>query len=177
MAIFTGGCGSFVEVACNDDGGGDLTSLIALSVTQGVTSSIIAGGFNSAVGTLIVNAGFVPGTEGGGNNDLCGDAIVVHATPFLHSRSTVTATSNGDPTPTCGFNAGNGVWYRFTPTVDGDLSVSLQGSSYDTVLAIYTGAAEPLRPLALQLLWLLLLWPFTLWLWSVNREKVVSYGG
>ena len=50
----------------------------------------MAGGFNSAVGTLVVNAGFVPGTVGGGNNDLCGDAIVVTSTPFLDSRSTAT---------------------------------------------------------------------------------------
>ena len=147
LAIFTSGCGSFVEVACNDDGGGDLTSLIALSVTEGVTYHILAGGFNSAVGTLQVNAGFVPGTVGAGNNDLCSDAIHVTTTPFLDSRSTATATSTADPIPTCGDNGGNGVWYRFVPTSDGDLSVSLRGSSHDTVLAIYTGTCGALTEL------------------------------
>ena len=148
LTLFTGGCGSLAEVACNDDGGGNLTSLIALPVTEGVTYTVLAGGYNSAVGTLVLSAGFVPGTVGGGNNDLCGDAIVVNATPFIDNRSTTTATSTGDPTPTCGFNGGNGVWYQYTPAVDGELTVRLLGSSFDTVLAMYTGTCGGLTEVA-----------------------------
>jgi viologen exporter family transport system permease protein len=44
-------------------------------------------------------------------------------------------------------------------------------------LAIYTGAAEPLPTMALQLLWVILLWPLARHLWNANREKVVGYGG
>jgi ABC-type uncharacterized transport system permease subunit len=44
-------------------------------------------------------------------------------------------------------------------------------------LAIYTGAGDTLRLLALQLGWSLALWPLAGVLFRANREKVVGYGG
>lgn len=44
-------------------------------------------------------------------------------------------------------------------------------------LAIYTGASDPARLLLIQLVWAASLWPLATWLWTVNREKVVGYGG
>jgi ABC-type uncharacterized transport system permease subunit len=44
-------------------------------------------------------------------------------------------------------------------------------------LAIYTGAGEPARLLALQAFWSLALWPLAGLLFRANREKVVGYGG
>ena len=44
-------------------------------------------------------------------------------------------------------------------------------------LAIYTGMGEPVRLIALQVVWACALWPLAGWLWRANREKVVGYGG
>ena len=44
-------------------------------------------------------------------------------------------------------------------------------------LAIYTGAGDAPRLLALQVFWSLALWPLAGLLFRANREKVVGYGG
>ena len=44
-------------------------------------------------------------------------------------------------------------------------------------LAIYTGAGDAARLLALQGFWCVVLWPTALWVWNASREKVVGYGG
>jgi ABC-2 type transport system permease protein len=44
-------------------------------------------------------------------------------------------------------------------------------------LQIYIGAGDTARLLLLQILWSLALWPLAAWLWSVGRERMISYGG
>lgn len=46
-----------------------------------------------------------------------------------------------EPTP-CG-NIGATVWYAFTPATGGEVTFSTAGSDFDTVLAVYTGSANP----------------------------------
>jgi len=51
-------------------------------------------------------------------------------------------TQTTDPTPTCVGGASNTIWYKFTPTSSGTITdVDTIGSSYDTVLSIWTGTA------------------------------------
>jgi hypothetical protein len=64
--------------------------------------------------------------------DNCADAIAIGDGSF--SFSTVGATTDGPPA--CG-SLGNDIWYRYAATCSGAVTVSLCGSSYDTVLAIY----------------------------------------
>jgi viologen exporter family transport system permease protein len=44
-------------------------------------------------------------------------------------------------------------------------------------LQIYIGTGDPLRLVAVQAGWSFVLWPLARWLWSVSRERMVSYGG
>src|SRR5262245_47520699 len=75
-------------------------------------------------------------------NDACAGAIpLTNAVPF--AMSTGTATSTGDPVPACGPLA-NGVWFNFIPSLSGQVTVSCCGSSFDTVLAVYTGSCGSL---------------------------------
>ncbi len=50
----------------------------------------------------------------------------------------------------CGVNVGRTAWFNFTPTSTGNYTISLAGSNFDTVLAVYTGAtfATPLTKVA-----------------------------
>lgn len=41
----------------------------------------------------------------------------------------------------CGFNVGRTVWFNFTPPSSGSYTISLAGSSFDTVLGVYTGSS------------------------------------
>lgn len=86
-------------------------------------------------------------------NDLCLIAIVVPAEAgypisYHNTQSTLQATSTGDPLITCVNGPVNGVWYKFTPLVDGQLTVRTAGSDFDTVLAVYVGGCGALTQLA-----------------------------
>jgi len=51
-------------------------------------------------------------------------------------------TQSTDPMPTCTGTASNTIWYKFTPTSNGTITdVDTIGSSYDSVLSIWTGTA------------------------------------
>jgi hypothetical protein len=86
-------------------------------------------------------------------NDSFANAItVVPATngSFADTKdSSAATTETNDPTPPCsqlaGFTTGrsNTIWYKFTPASNGTLTdVDTIGSSYDTVLSIWTGASQ-----------------------------------
>ena len=74
-------------------------------------------------------------------NDVCNDAIAVASTPYTRTQSTFYATSAGDPS-SC--NDGNGVWYKFIAPTNGLLTAKTIGSSFDTVVAIYSGSCGAL---------------------------------
>jgi hypothetical protein len=55
---------------------------------------------------------------------------------------------DGDPSPSCTLPASaNSVWYRYSPTRDGTITISTAGSTYDTAFAVYVGGcADPFQP-------------------------------
>ena len=54
LALYTGACGSWTQLACNDDTGG-LTSQIITNVSAGTTYYILAGGYSGYTGHLLVH--------------------------------------------------------------------------------------------------------------------------
>jgi hypothetical protein len=77
-------------------------------------------------------------------NDQCSGAFEITGENYVHIQSTLLATSTGDPTPSCDLNSGNAVWYTWTAPVDGLVTVDTIGSSFDTVLAAYSGGCGSL---------------------------------
>jgi hypothetical protein len=59
--------------------------------------------------------------------------------------------NQGDPSPTCALYQGRvfrSVWYTFTPPINSTVRVSTDGSSYDTIVSVYTGAPPNLTQIA-----------------------------
>ncbi len=54
LAIYTGSCDALTEVVCNDDTGG-VTSQVTVPTTAGTTYFIIAGGYDSDAGNLVLH--------------------------------------------------------------------------------------------------------------------------
>ncbi|MGD8787385.1 MAG: serine protease [Phycisphaerales bacterium] len=73
-------------------------------------------------------------SEGQPQNDFCVNAIEVEM-GIQYSGTTENAT--GDSESGCSFSDDRDVWYIFTPTQSGLVSISLSGSSFDTTLAVY----------------------------------------
>ncbi|RJK94315.1 hypothetical protein D5H78_15160 [Vallicoccus soli] len=69
-------------------------------------------------------------------NDAVERARVVREVPSRFVQSTGEATSSADDGDCV---LGSSVWYRYTPTEAGRVRISTVGSSYDTVLAVFSG--------------------------------------
>jgi hypothetical protein len=101
--------------------------------------------------TLTPGIQLPPPTQPSGSgllNDLCVNATAIDATPYSSTVTTNTATADAaQPAPACGNQSrGKSVWYRFTPSTSGTLTANTYGSSYDTILAAYTGSCAALTP-------------------------------
>src|SRR5206468_7062109 len=57
MAIYTGACGSFTELACNDDDT-NFISRITLPISGGVNYRVLAGGYDADSGNLVFHLNF-----------------------------------------------------------------------------------------------------------------------
>ena len=79
---------------------------------------------------------------GAPTNDDCSSALLIPGVPYAHTVTTTAATAQAtDPAPTCGNRSrAKSVWYAFTAPASVRLTANTFGSSYDTILAVYTGA-------------------------------------
>ena len=104
LAVYTGSCDSLTEVACNDDTGG-VTSQVILPTAAGVTYYILAGGYASDAGNLVLHL-----------NHLTPPAFAVQPT----NQSVVVSSNASFITTLTGTLPMGFQWYfNNTPLVDG----------------------------------------------------------
>jgi M6 family metalloprotease-like protein len=142
LAAYTGNAiGALTAKASNDDAeGGGSTSSITFAVTAGVQIQIAVDGYHGATGTITLNVSVVHLPPA---NDYFANATLIPngAWPVTFTTTNHSATAQtGEPAH------GNGgplasVWWKWTAPSAGTLRISTSGSSFDTVLAIYTGTA------------------------------------
>jgi hypothetical protein len=97
-----------------------------VAVTMGVETSGIDATLARGGGTPPPNDNFADGES--------------LSSPTQAAASTIDATTErGEPQPSCG-TVGRTVWYRFTAVETGTVEITTAGSSYDTVLGVYTGS-------------------------------------
>ena len=135
LAVYAGiGCYPQLSamIECNDDFGNSLSSQITFQGTGGEEYLIEVGGYNPdelGVGVMTISSETKPPA---GSKDDCefakpiGD---VDNEPF----DTTDSTFDGPGLCLTGPN----LWYCYTASCTGDVTVSLLGSSFDTMLAVY----------------------------------------
>ncbi len=166
LAVWTGTSGSLTNVACDDDGGGSLTSLVSdVAVTQGVTYYLEAAAY-AAEGTATMEKGKLIQTEATGGllsfnftfvqppaNDEIENATTISTSPYSTNQDTTAASyANDDPYLPCaagGSRQGSGsVWFKYIPSQSGLLDVNTVDSGFDTILGIWTGSRGSLTNVA-----------------------------
>ncbi|MEX4010577.1 S8 family peptidase, partial [Neoaquamicrobium sediminum] len=86
-----------------------------------------------------------PPPTGPANNNFANRIAV--AVPAAGSTRTVTGSNvgataeTGEPFHAGRTGARTSVWWRYTPTASGSITITTAGSSFDTVLAVYTGSS------------------------------------
>jgi len=139
MSIYTGtGVTALTFVAGNDDAAGPQTfSRAAFDTTAGTTYMIVIDGFNGSSG--LYDLAISP-TNAPANDDFATAIAISTATGSASSQSVNATAETGEPAHS-GQSATKSVWFDWTAPADGDFTFHTDGSSFDTVLAVYTGTA------------------------------------
>jgi len=138
LVVYDGGnCypGSDDIIERNDDFGGFLQSQITFQATAGNDYLFEVMGYNSdEVGEGVLNISSEGGEPPVSDND---DCFYAKAIAEVTNLPFDTSDATFDGTYRC-MNSPN-IWYCYTPSCTGKATVSLAGSSYDTMLAVYNG--------------------------------------
>ncbi|MCB1120073.1 MAG: hypothetical protein KJT03_00875 [Verrucomicrobiae bacterium] len=132
--------GSLLSVTAVEDPLREDSSRIVFEAEEGVTYRIAVDGalVNSVVSSGIIfiqlglgpeNDNFIDVVNLGGSSNLVANGVNYNATP-----------EEGEPVHG-GVTGGKSVWWKWTPTTKGNVVISTQGSSFDTTLGVYRGAA------------------------------------
>ncbi len=142
MGLYSGTCGALTEIACDDDSGTGLRSLInAGGLTPGNTyyvriSSFSAASLGSITLSLTCSAGVPPG-------DLCSGAITTTCGSTAVFNNALFTTDPLDPAFSCKFGGpGQGVgtaWFKFVATATSAKLDTNLSTAPDTLLAVYSG--------------------------------------
>ena len=147
LLVYTNACSAFeTPYTCSSGSNpfncaGNLAGLSFIAPTN-LTCYILVSGAGSAYGILNITANQPPPT-----NDVCSGAIqMLPGTTYF--TNSIYASSIGDPVPSCVPSFGRGIWYRYAPSVSGQVGITTCGSSFQTALAVYTGSCGALTEVA-----------------------------
>lgn len=149
LAIYTGSAiNALTQVAADDDGGEGDRSRVVFPIVSGVVYQIAVDGFNGAQGSIGLNIlATVPPPPP--QNDFFNQRVVLTGTEATGLGDTRTATREAGEPDHAGNSGGGSVWWSWTAPRAGRLNLSTAGSSFDTLLGVYTGTSvASLSPIA-----------------------------
>ena len=141
LAIYTGmAVNALTLVARDDDGGGNSTSATAFVATSGTTYFLAVDGYGGVSGNVALSLAFTTGFTRPANDNFAAATVLVGGSAVGSGATNLASSETGEPAHAASA-ATRSVWFRWTATGTGPVTVSTAGSSFDTVLAAYTGSA------------------------------------
>ena len=134
------------RIGCNDDivSGSIRQSSLAFTGAIGATYFIEVAAFGGTPGGHLRLA-----VIGGATNDARSKATEIQFFPYSDAIDAATATTAADdPRLSCASSSKTTVWYELTAPADGSVGAQTIGSTYDTVLAVFTGSPNYSTPVA-----------------------------
>ena len=139
LQVYSGTCGALVALGCSDDVCGARSQVTGVAVVAGGTYFMRIDTFGTFA--TLTNIVATVAEVGSGPADECNPAPnVANGANGPFSNATATTSS---PAWTCGFG-GNDLWFRYTATCCGSLTIDTCGSALDTVLQVFSGTCGSL---------------------------------
>ena len=136
LAVYTGtSVAALTQVAANDDASGT-QSRVTFTATAGVVYRIAVDGFAGASGSVTVN--WSQSTATSTSNDMFASAATLSGTATATNSG---ATKEAGEPNHAGNAGGHSLWWTWTAPASGQVTISLAGSSFDTLLGVYLGTA------------------------------------
>lgn len=140
LGVYTGTTVSaLTTLAGDDDSAGSSKSRVSLTVTSGTTYRIAVDGYGGAAGNVTLN--WALGATTGIAHDAFAGARVLTDGSGTSAATTVGATKESGEPNHAGNAGGKSIWFAWTAPKSATVTVDTIGSSYDTLLAAYTGSA------------------------------------
>jgi hypothetical protein len=136
LAVYTGSSvDSLTTIASNDDvSKKDSTSKATFTPVAGTTYQIAVDGYNGATGSVTLHW-----IQNSAANDMFANAQAISGQSGSATGSTTYATKESGEPNHAGNAGGASIWYRWVAPSAGSVTVDTSGSSFDTLLGIYTG--------------------------------------
>ncbi|MDF2440865.1 MAG: hypothetical protein JWN98_1849 [Abditibacteriota bacterium] len=150
MAIYTGSSVSGLQVVAQNDDASDTdrTSSATINTVGGRVYHIAVDGYNNTAGSIVLNWTFIPAAVTSPPNDLFAKAINLTPAGRLQGSNMGATRESGEPNH-AGIAGGRSVWYTWRAPSSARWTFNLLGSSFDTLLAVYTGTTiTALKPVA-----------------------------
>ena len=140
LAVYQGSSvGALNAVASNDNAAiSGITSSLSFPVTSGAVYRIAVDGKSGASGAITLKGSV---TMPGPANDAFSSATAVTGTSFLAEGNNTGATVEVGEPKHAGQTGGRSAWWTWTAPGNGTLTVTTQGSTFDTLLGVYAGSA------------------------------------
>ena len=147
LAVYTGSSVSALTLqAGNDDSGisldGSGTSRLTFNATSGTTYQIAEDGFGGASGFIRLAISYAP------QNDNLAGAYKLNGPCIAFEGTTLDATKEASEPNHAGVAGGRSVWWSWKAPVTGTVVLTTAGSTFDTLLSVYTGSSYPLTYIA-----------------------------
>ncbi len=141
LGVYTGTTvNALTTVASNDDvATGSLSSRVSFPATAGTLYRIAVDGFSGTSGTVSLSLNLVLTPPLPANNNFAAAFTLSGATVTTSGTNGGTSKEAGEPRH-AGNAGGKSVWWSWTATGSGTVTISTAGSSFDTLLGVYTGA-------------------------------------
>ena len=139
LAIYRGdSLTALTPIASDDENGGDGTSALTFNATQGATYFIAVDGFLGDAGNVVLNVAMYPLIPA---NDLFSTPIILTGTHAQSVASTAAAGREAGEPSHGNLTSGKSLWWSWTAPFSGRLLLNTNGSSFNTVLCVYTGTS------------------------------------
>jgi hypothetical protein len=137
LAVYTGSSvGNLTLVASNDDLGAptNLQSRVAFNATAGTLYRIAVDGYNGAAGDIVLTL-----DQSVANDNFTSVVFIGGSFGTVHGINAGATKEAGEPNH-AGNLGGASIWYAWTSPNNGTVTFDTIGSTFNTLLGIYTGA-------------------------------------
>ena len=138
LAVYTGSSvSSLSPVASNDDvtPGSLLQSRVTFNATAGVNYMIAVDGFNGAIGSVVLTL-----NQTIQNDNFLSCQYIGGVSGVVYGSNAGATKEAGEPNH-AGNPGGQSIWYCWTAPIGGTVTFDTIGSTFNTLLAAYTGSA------------------------------------
>ncbi len=140
LGVYTGSSVSaLTTIASNDDLSGVVTSALTFTAVKGTTYRIAVDGYSAATGSIVLNLS--QAVAAAVTNDSFANAAVLTGTSAVWNGSNIGASKETNEPRHAGNAGGASIWFTWTATSTKTVKIHTHGSSFDTLLGVYTGNA------------------------------------